>query len=91
MLQDLCGFNKGPDSSMRLQATSLSPAVKTAVWVRIAKVFMELRVDLAEPGSETWETFQTVLNEPASMESTTAVRLPSALGADTAFTADQLA
>jgi hypothetical protein len=32
VLHDLCGFNKGPYSSMRLQATRLSPGVKTAVW-----------------------------------------------------------
>jgi hypothetical protein len=58
VLQDLCEFNKGPDSSMRLQATRLSPAVKTAVWVRMAKVFMELREELAEPGSQKWKAFQ---------------------------------
>jgi hypothetical protein len=57
VLQDLCGFNKGLDSSIRLQASRLSSAVKTAVWVRMAKVFMELRVELAEPGSQKWRAF----------------------------------
>jgi hypothetical protein len=90
VLQDLCGFNKGPDSSMRLQATRLSPNVKTAVWVRMAKVFMELRVELAEPGSQEWKAFQAELIEAAAVDSAAVVRVPATLGADTAFTADQL-
>jgi hypothetical protein len=91
VLQDLCGFNKGPDSRMRLQATRLSPGVKTAVWVRIAKVFMELRVELAKPGSQRRKTFQAELTEAAAVDSTAVVRVSATLGADTAFTADQLA
>jgi hypothetical protein len=90
VLQDLCEFNKGPDSTMRLQATKLSPAVKTAVWVRMAKVFMELRVELAEPGSQKWKAFHAELTEAAAVDSAAVVRVPATLGADTAFTADQL-
>jgi hypothetical protein len=91
VLQQCCSARDGPDASMRAQAARLAPEDKQAVWVLMARVVMEQLVELAAPDSETWETFQTVLNEPASMESTTAVRMPYALGADTAFTADQLA
>ena len=80
---------------MRLQATRLSPAVKTAVWVRMAQVFMEMRVELAEPGSQKWKAFQAELTEAAAansaaVDSAAVVRVPATLGADTAFTADQL-
>jgi hypothetical protein len=79
-----------PDSSMRLQATRLSPDVKTAVWVRMAKVFMELRVELAEPGSQRCKAFHAELTEAVAVDSAAVVREPATLGADTAFTADQL-
>jgi hypothetical protein len=90
VLQDLCGFNKGPDSSMRLQAIRLSHDVQTAVWVRMAKVFMELRVELAHPGSQKWKAFHAELTEAAAVDSAAVVRVPATLGADTAFTVDQL-
>jgi hypothetical protein len=75
---------------MRLQATKLSPAVRTAVWMRMAKVFMELRVELAEPGSQKWKAFHAELTDAAAVDSAAVVRVPATLGADTAFTADQL-
>jgi hypothetical protein len=83
-LQDLCGFNKGPDSSMRLQATRLSHDVQTAVWVRMAKVFMELRVELAQPGSQKWKALRAELREAAAADSAAVIRVPATLGADTA-------
>jgi hypothetical protein len=90
VLQDICELNKGPDFSMRLQATKLSPDVKKAVWGRMAKVFTELRVELAEPGSQKWKAFQAELTEAAAVDSAVVVLVPATLGADTAFTADQL-
>jgi hypothetical protein len=75
VLERFCNFNKVPDSTMRLQATRLSPAVKTAVWIRMAQVFMELRVQIAEPGSQKWNAFQAELAEAAAVDSAAVVRV----------------
>jgi hypothetical protein len=50
-----CCYNTpdGPDSSMRAKAASLAPDEKTVLWVSMAKVVVEQRVELAEPDSES--------------------------------------
>jgi hypothetical protein len=91
VLQQVFNARGGSDASVRAEAAMLAPGDKQAVWVLMAQVIIEQRVEVAEPDSEKWKTFRNVLNQPVAVRNTTAVQLPCALGADTAFTADQLA
>jgi hypothetical protein len=76
---------------MRAHAAGLDPVDKRALRMLMAQVLMELHVELGESGSDKWQEFQAVLNQPSAVDRTAVVYAPSALGADSAFTADQLA